>query len=114
MDPEQNFELLEAAIGRLHRSVGSPSSRVIAEGTVYSHTTVANLLRGRVKTWNVLESVVLYLGGDPADFVEYFPPSAEYLNRNAPDPLMLLNEVRTTNSLLRELIALLSSPAGER
>jgi transcriptional regulator with XRE-family HTH domain len=60
---------LAAALRRLHRAAGEPSTHEIGKAIGYSHTTVANALRGRRRpTWRVLKAVVTYLEGDLETF----------------------------------------------
>jgi hypothetical protein len=61
---------LSAALRRLHRQAGEPSTRTISRAVGYSHTTVAQALNGsRCPSWPLLEKVVIYLGGTPAEFL---------------------------------------------
>ena len=74
---------LAAALRRLHRSAGEPSTHEIGKRIGYSHTTVAQAFKGtRCPTWPVLEVLVTYLGGDPAEFKSYW-----IATRDAEDPL---------------------------
>jgi hypothetical protein len=77
------LEELSAALRRLHRAAGEPSTHEIARRINYSHTTVAQTLKmKRCYSWPVLESIVKGLGGDIEEFRSYWIRA-----RDAEDPL---------------------------
>lgn len=76
---------LTAALRRLHRDAGEPSTHEIAKKIKYSHTTVAQALKPtRRPTWPVLEALVKHLGGDLGVFRAYW-----IAVRDIEDPLPL-------------------------
>jgi hypothetical protein len=77
------LEELAAALRRLHRAAGEPSTHEIGKNINYSHTTVAQALRAdHCPSWPVLHAVVTYLGGDPGQFRSFW-----IAVRDAEDPL---------------------------
>jgi hypothetical protein len=64
---------LTAALRRLHRDAGEPSTHEIGKKIRYSHTTVAKALKGtRCPSWPVTEAIVAYLNGDIEKFRSYW------------------------------------------
>lgn len=60
---------LSAALRWLHRQAGEPGTRQIGVAIHYSHTTVAQAMKGaRCPSWIVVEKIVAYLDGDLAEF----------------------------------------------
>ena len=102
-DPSQSLTL---ALGDLHRAVGKPTSRQIADGVgSVSHTSIADTLAGRrIPSWRILEKIVVYLGGD----VERF--RALWADATAPPPTVtgesavkrFVNQYRTQVAALNE------------
>jgi hypothetical protein len=77
------LEDLAAALRRLHRLAGEPSTHEIGRKINYSHTTVAQALKAeRCPTWPVFRAVVTCLGGDLQEFRSYW-----IAVRDAEDPL---------------------------
>jgi len=69
--PGRPLDTLAAALQRLRRQAGYPSTRTIGRAISLSHTTVAQALNGsRRPKWEVVERIVCYLGGN----VEQFRP----------------------------------------
>jgi hypothetical protein len=66
---DQALSELSAALRELQLQAGEPSTRDIASGIHYSHTTVAQVLGGgKCPKWPTLLAVVTHLGGDPDEF----------------------------------------------
>jgi hypothetical protein len=64
---------LVAALRRLHREAGEPSTHEIGKRIGYSHTTVAKALDGtRCPSWPVLQALVEHLRGDLDAFKSYW------------------------------------------
>jgi len=60
---------MAAALRHLHRHAGEPTTREIGKEIGYSHTTVAQALKGsRCPSWPVIEKIVKRLGGNPEEF----------------------------------------------
>jgi hypothetical protein len=54
---------------QLHRNAGEPSSREIAKGTNYSHTTITKAMSsGKCPSWPVLNAIVKSLNGESEFF----------------------------------------------
>jgi hypothetical protein len=91
-------EVLAAELRRLHRSAGEPGTRVIAKAIEFSHTTVAKALNGsRCPKWNVIQAIVLHLGGD----IETFRPLWQAV-RDAESPIPAPADILPTSQLSGE------------
>jgi hypothetical protein len=67
--PGKPLDTLAAALQRLRRQAGDPSTRTIGRAVSHSHTTVAQALNGsRLPKWEVVEQIVRYLRGDVEQF----------------------------------------------
>jgi hypothetical protein len=81
--PGGPLDELTAALRRLYRDAGEPSTHEIGKGISYSHTTVAKALKGaQCPSWPVLEALVTYLNGDLEKFRWHWVAV-----RDAQDPL---------------------------
>jgi hypothetical protein len=78
-----SLDELAAALRRLHRQAGEPSTHEIGKKINYSHTTVAHAFKGaRCPSWPVTKAIVTYLDGDLDEFRAYW-----IAVRDALDPL---------------------------
>lgn len=81
--PGGPLDELAAALRRLHRRAGEPSTHEIGKGINYSHTTVAQALKcTRCPSWPVMTAIVTFLAGDLEEFRAYWVAV-----RDAQDPL---------------------------
>jgi hypothetical protein len=81
--PASPLDELAASLRRLHREAGEPSTHEIGKGISYSHTTVAQALKGaKCPSWPVVKALVTYLDGDIEIFRMHWVAV-----RDAEDPL---------------------------
>ncbi len=91
------------ALHELWLDAGAPSTRSIALRTRHrvGHTTVHNILNGRISRWDRIESVVIALNGDPNEFRGKWQAAWRDTQSNDSPKLKLLSTdtiVRTTLS----------------
>lgn len=108
---------LRAAVQRLHREAGEPSTRELAKraGTI-SHSTVNTVLRClKTPAWAHLELVVDALGGEPEEFRRLWT-ALRNIEKAEPDDETALAIARTAAVTsfrpIRELVATLVSHTG--
>lgn len=103
----QPRDSLSTALQHLRRQAGDPSFRRIAKATSYSHTTVAEAITGsRRVSWDAIEQIVRYLGGDVSEAKQLWLDAREF-----EEPLPPIQSADTSVPLATETGGKLASRA---